>query len=159
MDIVLRTFNQLRKYAMKKLNTLLLVMSASMSGFVNAEVDETAAINALNINWDNAVNRGDTKELVSLYADNAVIMPPSSEILSDRKAIKNYWDGLRKVGVNAYVIRTIDLRIDGDKAYQTALWEATRTTDGNVIQFDGNMSNVLERQKDGSWKIMLQSWN
>ena len=102
---------------------------------------------------------GDT-QLVGLYADNAVMMPPSSEILSDRGAIKNYWDVLREVGIDAYAINTVDLRINGNTAYQTILWEATRNAaDGNVIQFDGNMSNVLERQKDGSWKIKLQSWN
>ena len=99
-------------------------------------------------------------QLASLYVDNAVMMPPSSEILSDRGAIKNYWDNLREVGIDVYAISTVDLRIDGDTAYQTVLWDATRNAaDGNVIQFNGNMSNVLERQKDGTWKIKLQSWN
>ena len=131
-----------------------------MSGLANAVADEADAINALNIKWNAAINQGDTTQLVGLYADNAVMMPPSSEILSDRGAIKNYWDVLREVGIDAYAINTVDLRINGNTAYQTILWEATRNAaDGNVIQFDGNMSNVLERQKDGTWKIKLQSWN
>jgi ketosteroid isomerase-like protein len=33
------------------------------------------------------------------------------------------------------------------------------TEDGNVIHFDGAMTNVLERQDDGLWKIRMQSWN
>lgn len=145
---------------MKRLYTILIVIAASIAGLVHAEVDEAAAIKSLNIGWDNALNKGNTSELVKSYTDNAVVMPPSSEILTNHASIKNYWDGLRKVGVNEYVIRTVDLRIDGDTAYQTALWEATRNAaDGNVFQFEGNMSNVLERQKDGSWKIKLQSWN
>jgi uncharacterized protein (TIGR02246 family) len=145
---------------MKKPITMLLLITLSMSGLANAVADEADAINALNIKWDAAINQGDTTQLVGLYADNAVMMPPSSEILSDRGAIKNYWDVLRGVGIDAYAINTVDLRINGDTAYQTILWEATRNAaDGNVIQFDGNMSNVLERQKDGTWKIKLQSWN
>jgi len=139
---------------------MLLLITISVTGLANAAADEAAAINALNIKWDAAVNQGDTTQLVSLYSDNAVMMPPSSEILSDRGAIKNYWDVLREVGIDVYAIDTVDLRIDGNTAYQTVLWEATRNAaDGNVIQFNGNMSNVLERQKDGTWKIKLQSWN
>ena len=145
---------------MKKLITMLLLITVSVSGLANAVADEATAINALNIKWDTAVNQGDTMQLASLYMDNAVMMPPSSEILSDRGAIKNYWDNLREVGIDVYAISTVDLRIDGDTAYQTVLWDATRNAaDGNVIQFNGNMSNVLERQKDGTWKIKLQSWN
>jgi len=145
---------------MKKLITMLLIIIVSTSGLANAVADEAAAINVLNSKWDAAVNKGDTTQLVSLYTDNAVMMPPSSEILSDRGAIKNYWDVLREVGIDVYAINTVDLRVDGNTAYQTVLWEATRNAaDGNVIQFNGNMSNVLERQKDGTWKIKLQSWN
>jgi len=153
-------FDYLRYLAMKKLITMLLLITVSVSGLANAVADEATAINALNIKWDTAVNQGDTMQLASLYMDNAVMMPPSSEILSDRGAIKNYWDNLREVGIDVYAISTVDLRIDGDTAYQTVLWDATRNAaDGNVIQFNGNMSNVLERQKDGTWKIKLQSWN
>jgi uncharacterized protein (TIGR02246 family) len=153
-------FDYLRYLAMKKLITMLLLITISVSGLANAVADEATAINALNIKWDTAVNQGDTMQLASLYVDNAVMMPPSSEILSDRGAIKNYWDNLREVGIDVYAISTVDLRIDGDTAYQTVLWDATRNAaDGNVIQFNGNMSNVLERQKDGTWKIKLQSWN
>lgn len=145
---------------MKKLNTLLmLLVAATLTGVVSARADESAAINTLNNQWDAAVNQSDTRQLVSLYADDAVMLPPSSEILSDRDAIKNYWDDLRAVGVDDFNISMIDVRIEGNQAYQTALWEATRNADGNVIQFNGNMSNVLERQKDGNWKIKLQSWN
>lgn len=144
---------------MKTLSTAVLISALAMMSFVQAEVDETAAIRSLNSRWDAAINEGNTAELAKLYARDAVVMPPSSEILASPEAIRNYWDGLRKVGVNDYTVRTIETRIEGDTAYQTALWEATRTADGQSIQFDGNISNVLERQKDGTWKIRLQSWN
>jgi len=145
---------------MKMLNKIMFVIAVTMSGLVSAQADDSSAISALNSNWGVAVNKGDTTQMASMYADDAVMMPPSSEILSDSNSIKNYWDSLREVGIDAYAIQTIDLRIDGDQAYQTALWEATRNAaDGNVFEFKGNMSNVLERQKDGSWKIKLQSWN
>ncbi|MBI4005421.1 MAG: DUF4440 domain-containing protein [Gammaproteobacteria bacterium] len=122
--------------------------------------NHSIAIEESNLSWVSALNKGNTKTLLDVYTEDAVVMPPSSEILSDHAAIKTYWDGLLRVGVGKYAINTVDLRIEGDTAYQTALWEATRVAaDGNVIHFDGNMSTVYEQQKDGSWKIKLQSWN
>lgn len=144
---------------MKTLNKILFVFAVAVSGLVSAQADDTSAINALSNHWDVAVNKGDTAQLASLYADDAIMIPPSSEILSDRDAIKGYWETLREVGIGAYEVHTIDLRVEGDKAYQVAVWEAARPVEGNVIRFEGNMSSVYERQKDGSWKIKLQSWN
>jgi uncharacterized protein (TIGR02246 family) len=144
---------------MKTINKILFVIAVPISGLVNAQADDTSAISALNSNWDAAVNKGDTARLAGLYADDAVMIPPSSEILADREAIKDYWETLREVGIGAYEIHTIDLRVEGDKAYQVAVWEAARPVEGNVIRFEGNMSSVYERQKDGTWKIKLQSWN
>ncbi|HSR63232.1 MAG TPA: DUF4440 domain-containing protein [Gammaproteobacteria bacterium] len=122
--------------------------------------EESASIEASNHRWLSAFNRGDTRELGELYTSDAVIMPPSSEILSDPVAIKSYWDGLHSVGVNDFNLYPVNTERDGDTVYQSALWEATRyTAKGDTIRFDGNMYSVLERQKDGSWKIKLQSWN
>lgn len=145
---------------MKKLYTILLIIAVSIGGLTQAAENDAIAIKSLNTSWDKALNKGNTSKLVRSYTDNAVVMPPSSEILSNHAAIKGYWDGLRKIGVNDYNIYDIDLKIEGDIAYQTALWKATRVTpEGNIITFDGNLSNVFERQPDGSWKIKLQSWN
>lgn len=144
---------------MKTLKLVLLLVTLSLSAIAMADIDKSTAVSAVSNAWSEYLNAGNTAKLVKLYAKNAVVLPPSSEILSDETAIRDYWDGLRKVGVHKYVIRTINLRIEGNTAYQTAIWEATRNADGNVIAFEGNMSNVLKRQKDGSWKISLQSWN
>jgi len=59
-----------------------------------------------------------------------------------------------------YTISNVDLDIKGDTAYETGLWEVTRIdTNGEMILLEGNITNVFEKQKDGSWKIKFQSWN
>lgn len=145
------------------MNTLKILATLFLSIILTtamANVDDRSAIANVMGDLGQAFNKGQTSELVKLYADNAVFMPPSSEILTGQEAIKKYWDGLRKVGFNEYVIREIGLNITGNTAYQTALWETVRIDSaGNVIKMDGNISSVLKRQMDGSWKIKLQSWN
>jgi len=107
-----------------------------------------------------AFNKGQIKELSGLYTRDAVVMPPSSEILTGWTAISHYWEGLRQAGFREYNIYNVELRTVGDIAYQTGLWQAIRKDPaGNIIRLEGNISNVLTREKNGNWKIKMQSWN
>ncbi len=144
---------------MKQLYTMFGILLAISSG-ASADTGPSEAIQQNMQGWETALNTGNTTALQNIYTEDAVVMPPSSEILTDRDAIKTYWDGLLGVGVSEYSVDTVDIRFDDNVAYQTLLWEATRTDiEGNTFQFNGNMSNVLKRQQDGGWKISLQSWN
>ena len=137
----------------------LLLTTVLISGF-SAETNESSAITAIDSNWSEIFNAGQISALLDMYTRDAVVIPPSSEILSYQAAITSYWNELRNIGMGEYKIDTIDVLIEGNIAYQVALWEATLTTaDGNTTQIDGSMTNVLQRQPGGRRKIHLQSWN
>jgi len=145
---------------MTKLKTMLYIIAVTLPVAAIGEITDPAKIDSINDSWSQTLNRGNSADLVKFYTADAVVLPPSSEILANHAAIKGYWDGLHRIGINKYTIYDVDLKIEGNIAYQTALWEATRLTpEGTTIEFDGNLSNVFERQTDGSWKIKLQSWN
>jgi ketosteroid isomerase-like protein len=145
---------------MKTLNKLVLLCLSLILSSAMAFADDKSAITKVMGDLDNAFTQGQTVDLVKLYTHDAVFMPPSSEILTGHEAIKKYWDGLRKAGFNEFSTSDITLNTVGNTAYQTALWEAVRKdTAGNIVKLDGNISSVMKRQKDGSWKITLQSWN
>jgi ketosteroid isomerase-like protein len=125
-----------------------------------AVADDRSVLTTMTGDLGKDFSTGKTAALATLYAANAVFMPPSSEILTGPVAIKKYWDEQRKAGFNAFTIHGVSLNTAGDTAYQTALWEAVRKDGaGNTITLEGNISTVMKRQKDGSWKITLQSWN
>lgn len=146
---------------MKSNYAIATILLAMLSGsYALAGLSPAEAIQQNNFSWEAALNKGNTAALMDVYTEDAVVMPPSSEILTSRSAIKTYWDSLLEVGVSNYTLDFVDIRVIGDVAYQSIVWEATRyALDGNVIKFSGNMSNVLKRQKDGNWQISLQSWN
>ena len=146
---------------MKNYKFLILIPIMSIAiGITSSYALESTDVDKLNSLWSNSFDEGNTKGLMTLYTDNAVVFPPSSEILEGKGEIATYLDGLRKVGFTEYSISSIDMDSKGDTVYTTALWEATRVdSNGAVIKLDGNITNVLEKQKDGSWKIKLQSWN
>ena len=146
---------------MKSLKSLILIGILTIgSGIAVSATKDSVDVENLITQWAMSFSQGNTDALMALYTENAVVFPPSSEILNSPAAITSYLHGLKEVGLKQYTISNVDLDIKGNIAYETALWEVTRIdADGNVILLDGNITNVLEKQKDGSWKIKLQSWN
>ena len=142
---------------MKLIYTLVLALFVSLTSAATASAESDIWIN--NKNWEIAFNSGDTDALASLYTEDAIVVPPSLEILDAQEEIKNYWANQYMEGTDNFQIQTINLRIHGDVIYQTAVWLATSTSNGVATDLDGEMTNVMSRQEDGSWKIQLQSWN
>jgi uncharacterized protein (TIGR02246 family) len=146
---------------MKNTKSLIFISLLSLfSSYATSAATESVDVERLNSRWVSSFEKGNTKALMDLYTDNALVFPPSSEILEGQTAIAAYLNGLKENGITEYSISNVDTQIIGDIAYETALWEATRIgTNGTTFNFEGNITNVLERQSDGSWKIKLQSWN
>lgn len=136
-----------------------LILSTASSIAV-ADALNTADVEKMNSLWSDNYDQGNTDILMTLYTNNATVFPPSSEILEGKDAIAGYLNDLRKAGFNEYNISNVNLDVKGDTAYSTALWEATRVgANGKSIVLEGNITNVLEKQENGSWKIKYQSWN
>lgn len=146
---------------MKTYKTLCVAAILSLaSGVANSESLQKADVEQFDALWSDSYAVDDTGKLMTLYSDDAVMFPPSSEIVEGKSNISAYLESLRSVGVKEYSISNVDLNVQGDTAYSTELWEATRVdASGNSIVLEGNITNVFERQDNGSWKIKYQSWN
>ena len=142
---------------MKLLNILILTLIVSSAGAVPSISESEMWIN--NKTWEVAFNTGNTAALSDLYSEDAVVMPPSLEILNAPDTIENYWVEQIHAGTDNFRVQTINLKVENDVIYQTAVWIATVTSNGVSTDLDGEMTNVITRQEDGSWKIKLQSWN
>lgn len=142
---------------MKILNTFLLTILVS-TATAFPEAGETGS-GVRDSDWELALNSGDTRDLVDLYSLDAVVIPPSLEILDAPAEIRQYWKTLMAKGTGNFRVQTINLRQQGDTIYQSAIWIATSESNGVKTELDGEMTNIITRQDDGSWKITLQSWN
>jgi ketosteroid isomerase-like protein len=142
---------------MKLLNILILTLLMSSASAVPSTSETEMWIN--NKTWEVAFNTGNTAALADLYSEDAIVMPPSLEIFNAPETIENYWIDQIHAGTDNFRVQTINLRVEEDVIYQTAIWIATVTSNGVSTDLDGEMTNVIARQQDGSWKIKLQSWN
>ncbi len=142
---------------LKQLSIGSILILYSVFGFAGTQ---ESSIEDLNSKWISQLNSGDMLPITTLYTDNAVMFPPSSEILDSPVKIAIYLDQLKQQGIVDYNISRVSLDVRDNIAYTTSLWEATRVDqNGNSIVFEGNITSVLEKQPDGNWKIRLQSWN
>lgn len=122
----------------------------------SAEVAIKATINGL-VQGLNEKNIGKIKDT---YTEKAMLVPTQAEILDDNSQIVSFWHSQLNKGKSHYRIDIIDLRVNRNIAQMSAMWTATITTGGARTRFvDGYMTNVLERQADGNWKIRIQNWN
>ncbi|MEX2524004.1 MAG: nuclear transport factor 2 family protein [Gammaproteobacteria bacterium] len=140
-----------------------LSLALTLFGAVSSAVAGTAlsvpGIDENNARWQEAMNRSlDDTELKALYTRNAVVVPPSQEILGDAD-FTDFLNRHIRIRMDDFQIQSISLRMDGDRVYQSAVWMATIDDAGEQREIDGELTNVFLRQADGTWKIEFQNWN
>ncbi len=145
---------------LKRIGMILIIISIASTAGAFSEFEEIDLQDS-NALWELAMNSGNPETFAKLYTKDAIIMVPSLEIFSTRLDIQNFWLKTISPIMNNFQVETISIRVEGDVAYQTAVWFASVTSNGVTtdIDIDGEMTTVLQRQHDGSWKVRLQSWN
>jgi len=142
---------------MKMMYSVIMALLLASANATTEPIESEVWIN--NKSLEMAINSGDTSALAGLYAKDAFVVPPSLEILNAQDEIRNNWVSQKLTGTENFQVQTVNLRLHDDLIYQTAVWFATVTENGIAIELGGEMTNVIGRQDDGSWKIKLQSWN
>ncbi len=136
----------------------LAVAACQAAAAAPSKAEDEAAIRALFDKHIAAFTAGDSAAVVTLYTDNAVMMPPDRAAMTGREAIR--W-GLRVAfGLAAMKFSggALQVEIAGDWAFarRTSAVTLTAKTGGEQLELMTNWLEVLRRQADGSWKIHYQ---
>jgi uncharacterized protein (TIGR02246 family) len=129
---------------------------------VEADVEaDKEAIKKITDDFNAAINAGNIDKLVSLYTDDAVRIPPNKPALVGKEAIRSlFQEQLDQFTVqNEGVI--VDLKVSGDLAFVRGSWTSINTpkTGGEPLKFNGNFVSIIQKQPDGSWKTICNSWS
>ena len=128
----------------------------------NVEAD-VAAIKALFDEWAQIYNKGDFERLVSIYyAENAIMMPPDEPICKGKDAILLWYQKASELTdehVDSYVVE--DVRVSGNLAAVCGIDMDTSTPRGGgaAVKYSVKSLTVFERQPDGTWKCLWETWN
>jgi uncharacterized protein (TIGR02246 family) len=114
-----------------------------------------AEITAVNRMFEDAVRRRDLERMASLYAADAIALPPDGPIVRGREDIKRLWGAvLEEKGLKSVRIETVDLQLAGDVAYEVGEATLGLPTGPAVMKFV-----VVWKKAGGQWQVHRDIWN
>lgn len=107
--------------------------------------------------WVDAFNRNNLDDLVALYEPGATFVPQPGQIVSGAAAVKEALAGFLAIRPK------IDLRLRkvieaGEIAQIISSWTIIGTgPDGSAVTFNGVTTDVVRRQADGRWLVIIDN--
>ena len=123
------------------------------------EEDDRKALDDMFKGYFEGLKRGDVESVVALYAEDAIQLPPSRDIVYGRKMIKESIEALVQLGFEESVFTGREIAVSGDVAYEMGNYtEKFRPKGKEPFEFKGKYLLVLKRTASG-WKIHREIWN
>ena len=106
--------------------------------------------------WDAAFNKGDPKAVAAFYTEDAVILPPTHDVIKGPAEIEKFFAGLFGAGITGHQLSLLEANGDDNMAVAAAKWSA-KSKDGASI--GGIATHEFTKQADGSLKLRLHTFN
>jgi len=117
-------------------------------------------IDAVNKGFVEAFNRGDLAAAMSVYSEDATILPPNTEMIKGKKAITAYWQGALNMGVKEAQLETLEVTPMGEEAAcEIGKYVLKIHPEGGQAFTDRGKYMMVWRLVDGSWKWDSDAWN
>ena len=137
------------------------VLAAVLMIGVPARADDGRnAIEAANAKMVADYAAGDAKALALAYTDDAVMLPPDATRVVGHAAIEALWKGWIDAGIKNLTLKSTDLEISGDLAYEVGdIALQMPLKGGNPSPATGTYVFVWRRGGDGVWRVKVDTWN
>jgi uncharacterized protein (TIGR02246 family) len=106
--------------------------------------------------WGEYFVAGDLDGLVSLYEPDAAFLAQSGAFVTGRRAIREVLAGFIAVR-RAFEIKIGRAIQTGDIALLVSSWKLQGEQRGEPYETSGQTADVVRRQPDGSWRLVIDS--
>lgn len=118
------------------------------------------SIEEANVKFGEAARSGDATALASLYAEDARLLPPNSEMIQGREGVEAYWAGGFQMGIKDVVLTTVDVMGMGDMVCEIGRANAIIQPEGQeAIEDIAKYVVIWKKATDGAWKLYVDIWN
>ena len=135
--------------------------SVAQSGAPADRAAVQAAIDAQLATFRDAMIKGDTAGMASIYTEDAIVMPPNTPVVRGRAAMNAMNAGMfASISVTDMKFATSDLILTGDYAIETGSYQMTiKPKNAPQLVDDGKYISIWQKQADGSWKMIRDIFN
>lgn len=118
-------------------------------------------IEAARKTWTELFSAGDSAAVAdTVFADDAILLPPDGPMIEGRDAIAAFWQGLFDAGVTGLELDTHSIDVVGDTGIVTGIWTVTVPTEsGGTTQVSGKEMLVYKKSAEGAWLASRDIWN
>jgi ketosteroid isomerase-like protein len=139
----------------------ILFMTASVFSQTNAEYK--AQIEKLNKTMVKDMLSGNTESSMTLYTADAISLPSYEPIREGIDAIRKSGEDMKKSGwkFNSFEPSTLKVLVNGNWITEIGTYKISMSMAGMDKPMDdhGKYLTIWEKQKDGSLKIKIETWN
>jgi uncharacterized protein (TIGR02246 family) len=122
-----------------------------------AFAQDKATIAKLNDAWVAAFNKGDAQAVAAMYAEDAYVLPPGSDIVKGRAAVEAFWRQAAQQMGDAK-LTTLDVLPLGRNAAREIGTVTLKTKSQPPQEVVGKYA-VVWRKIGGRWKLATDIWN
>ncbi|HEY5547810.1 MAG TPA: DUF4440 domain-containing protein [Gemmatimonadaceae bacterium] len=129
---------------------------------MNDPVADKAAVDAVRNREMSALNSGVADSLVTVYADDILMMPPNEAAVSGGAALRTWIDTTFSQVTMTGRYTSSSVEVSGDLAvdhYTAELTVTPKAAGATPMTETIKGLHVYRRQADGSWKITQDLWN
>jgi ketosteroid isomerase-like protein len=147
----------------KSVSLLFFALFTAVTAFSQSSAEYKTKIEAMNKEMAKDMIAGNSEKLLSLYVDDAISMPSYSPMSDGLAAIKKSSADMSKSGVKytSFEPTTLKVMVNGNMVTEIGTYKVTMTIPNmpNAVDDHGKYLTVWEKQKDGSLKIKIDTWN
>ncbi|MFQ5664366.1 MAG: YybH family protein [Terriglobia bacterium] len=123
---------------------------------------ERAAVQEGLTQWAEAWNAKDVERVLAFTTGDASLFPPNAPIVTGKEAIRAL--ATEFVGRPGFALAAqptnIEIARTGDLGYSLGTYEITvNDAEGNPVTDQGKWLAVLNKQPDGTWKVVAHIWS
>ena len=106
-----------------------------------------------------AFNAKEVNDVLGIYAENSVFMPPNEPIIRGKDALRTFYDDLLKSGATGLKLNVGEVSGHGPLAYQSGTYEMeVKRASGQATRDRGKYLFVLRKMGE-TWRFEYTMWN
>jgi uncharacterized protein (TIGR02246 family) len=126
--------------------------AAAIAGRTEALGDSIAAVRGA---FEQALRAGDVSSMAGLYASDAMLVVPMTDVVHGRAAIERFWRTGIDSGVESAELTPIDVHSLGDVALEVGRYVIRMASDGGSV-IDRGRYFVVHRATEGGWQRVAE---